>query len=86
MVPTNREEHARSPHRSFKIKPDFGTLRIGICEPTIWKAWRKSGRINADAERFMVSWWLVLLMSVRESCLEDARLLFKLQGLVLCWV
>ena len=55
MVPTNREEHASSPHRSFKIKPDFGTLRIGICEPSIWKAWRKSGRINADAERFMVS-------------------------------
>jgi amidase len=57
MVPTNREENTRSPHRSFKIKPDFGSLRIGICEPTIWKAWRKSGRINADAERFMVSWW-----------------------------
>lgn len=56
MVPTSREENARSPHRSFKIKPDFGTLRIGICEPTIWKAWRKSGRINGDAERFMVSW------------------------------
>ncbi|KAL7776255.1 hypothetical protein CFE70_006671 [Pyrenophora teres f. teres 0-1] len=53
MVPTSREENARSPHRSFKIKPDFGTLRIGICEPTIWKAWRKSGRINGDAERFM---------------------------------
>jgi hypothetical protein len=57
MVPTNREEHTRSPHRSFKIKPDFGSLRIGICEPTIWKVWRKSGRINADAERFMVCWW-----------------------------
>ena len=57
MVPTSREENARSPHRSFKIKQNFGTLRIGICEPTIWKAWRKSGRINGDAERFMVSLW-----------------------------
>lgn len=55
MVPTNREENVPSPHRSFKIKPDFGTLRIGICEPSIWKSWRKNGRINADAERFMVS-------------------------------
>jgi hypothetical protein len=44
-----------APHRSFKIKANFGTLRIGFVEPTIWKTWRKSGRINADAERFMVS-------------------------------
>jgi amidase len=69
MVPTNREEHARSPHRSFKIKPDFGTLRIGICEPSIWKAWRKSGRINADAERFMVSW--CLHQCVEGACRKD---------------
>lgn len=66
MVPTSREENAPSPHRSFKIKPDFGTLRIGICEPSIWKTWRKTGRINADAERFMVSWW----MSCLRQCVD----------------
>lgn len=57
MMPTNREtdEMGSVPHRSFKIKANFGTLRIGLVEPTIWKTWRKSGRINADAERFMVS-------------------------------
>lgn len=57
MVPTNKEsdEMGVVPHRSFKIKANFGTLRIGFVEPTIWKTWRKSGRINADAERFMVS-------------------------------
>lgn len=55
MVPTNRETDEMVPHRSFKIKANFGTLRIGFVEPTIWKTWRKSGRINADAERFMVS-------------------------------
>lgn len=54
MVPTTKEENAMAPYRSFKIKPNFGNLRVGICEPTIWKAWRKTGRINADAERFMV--------------------------------
>jgi len=78
MVPTSREENARSPHRSFKIKPDFGTLRIGICEPTIWKAWRKSGRINGDAERFMVSWWLsayfVAWKSIGEHTCAASRL------------
>lgn len=55
MVPTNRESDEVVPHRSFKIKANFGTLRIGFVEPTIWKTWRKSGRINIDAERFMVS-------------------------------
>jgi|TARA_R110002003_G_scaffold116_28_gene10306 amidase len=55
MVPTNHESDEVAPHRSFKIKANFGTLRIGFVEPTIWKTWRKSGRINADAERFMVS-------------------------------
>ncbi|KAL6150262.1 hypothetical protein ACJQWK_00144 [Exserohilum turcicum] len=66
MVPTNREENAQSPHRSFKIKPDFGTLRIGICEPTIWKSWRKSGRINADAERFMTQKYDTIVNSMIE--------------------
>jgi amidase len=55
MVPTSKEGNEMAPHRSFKIKANFGKLRIGFVEPTIWKTWRKSGRINADAERFMVS-------------------------------
>jgi amidase len=55
MVPHTSEVDSPVPHRSFKIKANFGTLRIGFVEPTIWKTWRKSGRINADAERFMVS-------------------------------
>jgi amidase len=55
MVPHNKETDELAPHRSFKIKANFGTLRIGFVEPSIWKTWRKSGRINADAERFMVS-------------------------------
>ncbi|CAN9150550.1 unnamed protein product [Alternaria alternata] len=72
MVPTNREEHTRSPHRSFKIKPDFGSLRIGICEPTIWKVWRKSGRINADAERFMTQKYdMIVQNSEFKDCLAE---------------
>jgi hypothetical protein len=55
MVPTSKEGDEMAPQRSFKIKANFGKLRIGFVEPTIWKTWRKSGRINADAERFMVS-------------------------------
>jgi hypothetical protein len=55
MVPSNGEMDEPAPLRSFKIKANFGTLRIGFVEPTIWKTWRKSARINADAERFMVS-------------------------------
>jgi hypothetical protein len=55
MVPHSSEGDSPAPHRSFKIKANFGTLRIGFVEPTIWQTWRKSGRINADAERFMVS-------------------------------
>ncbi|KAH7558848.1 amidase signature domain-containing protein [Bipolaris maydis] len=66
MVPTNREENVPSPHRSFKIKPDFGTLRIGICEPSIWKSWRKNGRINADAERFMTQKYDMIVQSMIE--------------------
>ena len=63
MVPMQRETAAMAPHRSFKIKPDFGSLRIGICEPTIWSAWKKIGRINGDAERFMVSLICLVLVS-----------------------
>src|SRR5690349_16239127 len=84
MVPTNREENARVPHRSFKIKPDFGNLRIGICEPTIWKAWRKSGRINADAERFMVRLACICLRQC--VCTDNKCLACRIsRGYTFCW-
>ncbi|KAF2201136.1 amidase signature enzyme [Delitschia confertaspora ATCC 74209] len=54
MVPTGRETTAppvRSPN--FRIKEDWGGLRIGFTEPGIWRQWLKSGRINSDAEKFM---------------------------------
>ncbi|PSN74128.1 amidase signature enzyme [Corynespora cassiicola Philippines] len=54
MLPTSKEGDARIPSTCFRIKEDFGGLRVGFTEPTIWKSWRKSGRINADAERFML--------------------------------
>jgi len=54
MLPTSREDVTKSPNTSFKIKNDWGNLRIGFTEPTIWQQWRKTGRINADAERFML--------------------------------
>ncbi|KAF2025374.1 amidase signature enzyme [Setomelanomma holmii] len=66
MVPTSRETDEVAPHRSFKIKSNFGTLRIGFVEPTIWKTWRKSGRINADAERFMLQKYDMVVQSMIE--------------------
>ncbi|KAH3904255.1 hypothetical protein HBI56_176640 [Parastagonospora nodorum] len=66
MVPTSRESDEVAPHRSFKIKSNFGKLRIGFVEPTIWKTWRKSGRINADAERFMLQKYDMVVQSMIE--------------------
>lgn len=55
MLPTSKEAAVtKLPNTCFKIKEGWGNLRIGFTEPTIWKTWRKSGRINSDAERFMV--------------------------------
>lgn len=89
MVPHNRETDEMSPHRSFKIKANFGSLRIGFVEPTIWKTWRKSGRINADAERFMVSSALILLLFL--PCLSASGVhewgsgcILQVQGFMLC--
>jgi amidase len=59
LSPTNKEFSTGLPKASFKIREDWAGLRIGFTEPTIWKSWRKSGRINADAERFMVSLFMV---------------------------
>lgn len=50
----------------FKIKQDFNGLRIGFTEPTIWSSWRKSGRINADAERFMLQKYDMVVQSLIE--------------------
>jgi amidase len=64
MLPTSKETGMRDMGHCFKVREDWGNLRIGITEPTIWKTWKKSGRINADAERFMVcsqyyGWFMV---------------------------
>lgn len=53
MLPTRNETGTHTTSSCFRIKEDWGTLRIGFTEPSIWKSWLKSGRINADAERFM---------------------------------
>lgn len=54
LSPTNKEPSLSTPKSTFRIKEDFHGLRIGFTEPTIWTSWRKSGRINSDAERFMI--------------------------------
>jgi len=54
MLPSRHEHGTRTVSHYFKIKEDWGGLRIGFTEPTIWRSWVKSGRINADAEKFMV--------------------------------
>ncbi|KAF2015272.1 amidase signature enzyme [Aaosphaeria arxii CBS 175.79] len=54
MLPTSKETGTKVPTTCFRIKEDWGNLRIGFTEPVIWKSWKKSGRINADAERFML--------------------------------
>jgi hypothetical protein len=59
LSPTNKEGGANAPKSNFRIKEDWTGLRIGFTEPTIWTSWRKSGRINADAERFMVCYFYI---------------------------
>ncbi|KAF1964182.1 amidase signature enzyme [Bimuria novae-zelandiae CBS 107.79] len=51
---------------AFKIRTDFTGLRIGFTEPTIWRSWRKSARINADAERFMLQKYDMVVQSLIE--------------------
>jgi hypothetical protein len=85
MVPTNKEIDEVAPHRSFKIKANFGTLRIGFVEPSIWKTWRKSGRINADAERFMVSRLSIrFYLTSAHNCAWRGFTACYVQGFVLC--
>lgn len=85
LSPTSKESSARVPKTCFRIKEDWGNLRIGFTEPTIWSSWRKCGRINADAERFMVSvlfspfncyFWLFMVPAVH-GLRECRRLRFR---------
>jgi amidase len=64
MLPTSKETGTKVPNTCFRIKEDWGNLRIGFTEPTIWKQWRKSGRINADAERFMLQKYDMVVQSL----------------------
>jgi amidase len=64
MLPTSRETGTKVPNTCFRIKEDWGKLRIGFTEPTIWTQWRKSGRINADAEKFMLQKYDVMIQSL----------------------
>lgn len=66
MLPTSRETGTKTPSTCFRIKEDWGNLRIGFTEPTIWRQWRKSGRINADAERFMLQKYDMVVQSLIE--------------------
>ncbi|KAJ4298159.1 hypothetical protein N0V90_006058 [Kalmusia sp. IMI 367209] len=65
LSPTGKES-SRVPRSEFKIKEDWAGLRIGFTEPTIWSSWRKSGRINADAERFMLQKYDMVVQSLIE--------------------
>ncbi|KAF2277986.1 amidase signature enzyme [Westerdykella ornata] len=64
MLPTSKETGTKMPNTCFRIREDWGNLRIGFTEPTIWKQWRKSGRINADAERFMLQKYDLVVQSL----------------------
>ncbi|PVI04609.1 amidase signature enzyme [Periconia macrospinosa] len=66
LSPTNKEFGTGSPKTGFKIKEDWSGLRIGFTEPTIWTSWKKSGRINADAERFMLQKYEMVVQSLIE--------------------
>ncbi|KAF2714645.1 amidase signature enzyme [Pleomassaria siparia CBS 279.74] len=66
MLPTSKETGTKAAHTCFRIKEDWGNLRIGFTEPTIWKQWKKSGRINADAERFMLQKYDAVVQSLIE--------------------
>ncbi|KAF2734772.1 amidase signature enzyme [Polyplosphaeria fusca] len=66
MLPTSKEIGTRTPSTCFRIKEDWGNLRIGFTEPTIWRQWRKTGRINVDAERFMLQKYEMVVQSLIE--------------------
>ncbi|KAF2191499.1 amidase signature enzyme [Zopfia rhizophila CBS 207.26] len=66
MLPTSKEIGIRGPSTCFRIKEDWGNLRIGFTEPTIWRSWLKSGRINSDAERYMRQQYEMVVNSLIE--------------------
>ncbi|KAF2638485.1 amidase signature enzyme [Massarina eburnea CBS 473.64] len=66
LSPTSKERSISIPKQTFRIKEDWAGLRIGFTEPTIWTTWRKSGRINADAERFMLHKYELVVQSLIE--------------------
>ncbi|KAF2106938.1 amidase signature domain-containing protein [Lophiotrema nucula] len=66
MLPTSKETGTKTQSTCFRIKEDWGNLRVGFTEPTIWQSWRKSGRINADAERFMLQKYEMVVQSLIE--------------------
>ncbi|KAF2448138.1 amidase signature enzyme [Karstenula rhodostoma CBS 690.94] len=66
LSPTGKETKFGAQKPNYKIRSDFAGLRIGFTEPTIWTSWRKSGRINADAERFMLQKYDMVVQSLIE--------------------
>lgn len=76
LSPTNKEYDNGVPRTAFKIKEDWSNLRIGFTEPTIWTSWKKSGRINADAERFMVCLFITSVVLLFLSYFVQLQLYF----------
>lgn len=93
LSPTSKERSISIPKQIFRIKEDWAGLRIGFTEPTIWTSWRKSGRINADAERFMVRTYiytpsLSYLFSAHGwagRILARMTVLFRTRASLFCW-
>lgn len=73
MLPVQQEFGTRCMSRSFKVREGWGDLRIGFTEPTIWKSWRKNGRINADAEHYMVMKYENVVKKLTEIGLDVAH-------------
>ncbi|OJD36083.1 amidase family protein [Diplodia corticola] len=68
MQPLPRELEAGMPlrYRMFQVRGRWNGLRVGFVDPAIWRVGKDFSRLNADAEKYMMSMYEMAISRIRD--------------------
>ncbi|KAK0644982.1 putative amidase [Lasiodiplodia hormozganensis] len=68
MQPLPRElESTPLRYRLFQVRSQWNGLRVGFVDPAIWKVGKDFSRLNADAEKYMMSMYEMAISRIRDN-------------------
>ncbi|KAL1635198.1 hypothetical protein SLS58_010368 [Diplodia intermedia] len=68
MRPLGRELGEGTPlrYRLFQVRSRWNGLRVGFVDPAIWRVGKDFSRLNADAEKYMMSMYEMAISRIRD--------------------